>query len=295
VAADELTSWLGSMGRYSGAAQGEKGKWCSFYRAQRLLHDRGRKDKETTYVKHAAVSICGGVPPRTLRKLIVGDDMDNGVAARLLIAMPPRRSKKPSRAEISQPLRHRITHIYSRLLALELVEGDPVQISVAQDAWAMQDAFIAKHGIEQMSMEDELSSAWSKLEAAAFRLGLIFAMVRWAEGGQRVTEMPVVTKQDLTRAFELIDWFCHEWQRFYGTFTESPEQLEQRKLIEWIANKGGVVSVRELNRGPIKYRGTSAKAEQALRALVKAGICRSRLDDHTGGRGRPCELFELVL
>ncbi len=293
VAADELSAWLGNMGRYAnGATQGEKAQWLSFYRAGRLLHDRGRKIKETTYVKHAAVSICGGVPPKTFRKLIASDDMDNGMAARLLIAMPPKRAKRWSTARVSSRVKARVVHVYSRLLDLDFNDGNPIKIRLAPEALELAIHFVNQHGNDQLGLEDELQSAWSKMEAVAFRLAMLFALVRWAEGELPAMETGDVDLQDMVAAIELTEWFCNEWKRFFATFGETNEDRKLRKLAEWISHKGGSVNVREVQQGHRCYK-TASEAEAVLNQLKRAGYGNWVHIPPSPKGGQPTRIFKL--
>ena len=52
-----------------------------------------RKSSEPLNVRRAAVSVIGSVQPEVLRDALRGDNTVNGLAARLLFAMPPREAK----------------------------------------------------------------------------------------------------------------------------------------------------------------------------------------------------------
>ena len=69
---------------------------------------------------------------------------------------------------------------------------------------------------------------------------------------------------------------------------------EQRRLIEWIERKGGVVTAREVQQGHRQYR-TAQDAEAALEELTKAG-CGDWEPTPPGPKGgRPSRLFRLKL
>ena len=48
---------------------------------------------------------------------------------------------------------------------------------------------------------------------------------------------------------ELVEWFKNETKRTYAILGESDDDHERRKLVEWIAGKGGAVTARELQQG----------------------------------------------
>ena len=65
-----------------------------------------------------------------------------------------------------------------------------------------------------------------------------------------------------------------EARRIYATLSESTEQRECRRLVEFIQGKGGSITVRALqNSNSAKYRG-AGEAEGKLDGLVEAGLAR---------------------
>ena len=59
-------------------------------------------------------------------------------------------------------------------------------------------------------------------------------------------------------------------RRIYGA-VPTPESEREAELLDWIRERGGTVSVRDLTHGLRRFRGNAAGAEAALDALVKAG------------------------
>ncbi|HOA53312.1 MAG: hypothetical protein WBH86_02215 [Thermogutta sp.] len=70
----------------------------------------------------------------------------------------------------------------------------------------------------------------------------------------------------------LATWFKRESRRVHGLFTETDEEADQRRLIEWLEARGGAATVRDLTRGPRRFRNKPNEAEAALTALVNAGL-----------------------
>ncbi len=78
-----------------------------------------------------------------------------------------------------------------------------------------------------------------------------------------------------------------EAKRVYGVLAESPEDRDQRRLVELVQAKGGRATVRELMRRSRLY-ASSAEWEQALADLVFAGVGRWETPVSTGpGRPKP--------
>ena len=61
--------------------------WLEMHNAGMLLIDR-KGGAAITHVTHAAVSITGGIQPSVLRAALSSELFENGLAARLLLAMP---------------------------------------------------------------------------------------------------------------------------------------------------------------------------------------------------------------
>src|SRR5262249_1143219 len=124
VARDELTGWLGSFTRYKGKAGGtDLPNWLEMHRAGPGLVDRKTGDRPTLFVQRAAGAGTGGVQPGILARALTPEFLDAGLAARLLIAMPPKRNKRWSEVEV--PLE--VEAAYERLL------GDLLQLDFATD------------------------------------------------------------------------------------------------------------------------------------------------------------------
>ena len=90
---------------------------------------------------------------------------------------------------------------------------------------------------------------------------------------------------------ELAQWFKAEARRVYTLLSESDDDREQRRLIEWIERKGRSVTAREVQQGHRQYR-TALDAEAALEGLLKAG-CGNWESTPPGRRGQPTRRFVL--
>ena len=78
-----------------------------------------------------------------------------------------------------------------------------------------------------------------------------------------------------------------------GGDAESPEAREQRELLRIIRDRGGEITVRQLDAGEPAYRTSAEEAEAALGRLVAAGIADVWTDEHGAGGGRPVLVFTL--
>ncbi|MCA9319499.1 MAG: DUF3987 domain-containing protein, partial [Planctomycetes bacterium] len=84
---DEASGWISSFDRYAKAQGGEVAQWLEMHRAGQVIVDRKSTEKKVIFVPNAAISITGGIQPGILRDCLSGALFQNGLAARMLMAM----------------------------------------------------------------------------------------------------------------------------------------------------------------------------------------------------------------
>jgi hypothetical protein len=301
LARDELAGWLGSFDRYakSGKGGGDSAHWLSMHSGDAMTIDRKTGIPPTIHVPSAAVSITGGIQPGTLRRALGQEHHESGMAARILFAMPPRKPKRWTEASVSASTESAVTAVFDGLLSLRADvddEGDerPWILPLTESAKAAWRAFYDEHAREQMGLDEDLSAAWSKLEACAVRLTMLVHLMRWA-GGDPVVPVSTtpVDAVSMAAGVALAQWFGDEAKRVYAILSESEDDAETRRLVEWIESKGGTVTARDLTRGPREYRDAD-KAAKALADLVAQGCAVRIPDDHGPKGGRPADRVRLV-
>ena len=99
-ACDELNAWLGSFDQYRSGRGADVAKWLSVHRGEGLIVDRKSGTKKTIFVKRAVVSVVGSIQPKALYRALGDEYFENGLAARLLLASPPRMAKKCTEASV---------------------------------------------------------------------------------------------------------------------------------------------------------------------------------------------------
>jgi len=173
---------------------------------------------------------------------------------------------------------------------------EPVDVPLQADARQEFIAFAEAHAAEQTALGENLAACWSKLEGYAARFALLFQLIRQASGDARgdAVELP-----DMRGGIELSRWFGQEAARIYrdlGDITDSPkgrQARERAQLVEWIRERGGTVTARELQQGPRRFRGSIDAAEAALHDLVKSGHGKWQDLPTTPRGGRPARAFSL--
>jgi len=270
---DELAGWIRGFDAYKRGHGGDAAYWLEMHRAGQLLIDRKTTDRRTIFVPRAAVSVTGTIQPQTLRRCIGREHVDNGLAARLLFAMPPPKPKRWTEAEVDPGVQSRFDALFDGLLDLEFGEGDdgqptPIDLPPSADAKQVWVEFYNEHGEETMAHAGtDLAAAWAKLEGYAARLGLVVHMVRVVT---READASAVDEVSIRAGIALARWFAHEARRVYSLLHETEEQREERRLIDFIRAQGGRVTARDLQRGGPCCK-TAAEANGRLDALADAG------------------------
>ncbi len=296
VARDELAGWLTSFNQYKAGQGGDVAHWLEMHRAGPLLVDRKTGDKTTTYVPRASICIAGGIQPETLRRCLTPEFYDNGLAARLLLAMPPRRVKRWTEADVDGNTLDAVGKLFAELLSFQPstdVDGEPepADVALTDEAKALWVAFYNAHAQEQAELGGELSAAWSKLEGYAARLALVAHCIRQASG--EAVDAWRCDEQSIQAGIALADWFGHEAKRVYGVLCESQEDRDRRRLVELLQAKGGRATVRELSRSS-RLCASAGEWEAALNELAEAGVGRWQNPRPGAAGGHPARVFHLL-
>ena len=294
---DELAAWLNSFDSYKGTRGSDVAHWLELHRAGTLLIDRKTGDHKTIYVPCAALSIAGTIQPRTLARALGQEHFENGLAARMLMAMPPKVRKHWTKAELSPQTESAFAGVIDRLLALNHnldQDGQPVPVDVPFStaglaAWA---AFYEDHARAEEEMADEnLEAAYAKAEGYAARFALIVHFIRLAAGDPTLTD--AVDERSVEAGATLARWFCYETERIYGVLCETDEQAKPRRLVEWIRGRGGSVTANELYHSSRSY-ATIDDAKAALDELCRLSLGKWAHPAHGPKGGRPAPRFQLA-
>ncbi|HEY1379752.1 MAG TPA: DUF3987 domain-containing protein, partial [Gemmataceae bacterium] len=298
TARDELAGWLGSFGRYKGRQGGtDLPNWLEMFRAGTVIVDRKTADRQTLFIPRAAVSVTGGIQPGVLARALTTEFLDAGLAARLLMAMPPKLPKAWTDAEVDPDVEWAYQAALDRLLALDFDgRGDekvPHALALAPDAKAAWVAFYNAWAREQAAAEGELAAAFSKLEGYAARFALIHHVVTLTGLDCIDTEHPVGVRS-VEAGVALCRWFAAEARRIYAILSESDEERDARRLVEFVRARGGRITVRGLMRANCRRYPDATTAEAALAALVDAGLARW-VERPAKKKGKPIKTLELCV
>jgi hypothetical protein len=304
LARDELAGWIGSFDRYAGKgkAGADSANWLSMFNAESIIVDRKSGIPRTIHVPQAAVCVSGGIQPAILQRALGIEHRESGLAARLLLACPPRKAKRWTEADIDPSAEAELALLFDRLFDLQPLRGDdgerrPVLVRLTAEAKTAWKAYYNAHAVEQVDLAGDIAAAWSKLEEYAARLALVIHFVRWAADNVPGTEeMPhryqSVDVDSMNAGIALAQWFKHEARRVYAILDESDAERDHRRLVEWIGRKGGIVTAREVQQG-CRWLKEPGAAEAALGELAEAGRGTWRDAPTTAKGGRPARVFVL--
>lgn len=296
VARDELAAWLASFTRYKSSGGTDLPNWLEMHRAGTVILDRKTGDRPQLFIPQAAVSVTGSIQPGVLARALTPEFLDSGFAARILFAMPPKLPKRWTEMEVDPDIEQAYHDLLDKLLLLDFkddVDGEKLahSLPLSKDAKAIWAKFYDEWGEEQASAEGEVAAALSKLEGYAARFALLHHVV--AHVGLDSDDIREVGPRSIEAGITLCRWFAEEARRIYSTLTESNEERDARRLLEWIRSKGGRTTVKQLQRSNDKKYPTTEAATSVLETLVVAGFGTWEDRPVSGKGGRPTREFLL--
>jgi hypothetical protein len=298
LAKDELKGWFGSFDRYAsaGATGADESHWLTMYNARPMVIDRKTGKYPTIHVPRAAVSITGNIPPAILRRAFSKERRESGLAARFLIAYPPKHRVQWTEETIPQAVKQAYKAMFEELYRLQphsFAEGEvqPVNVEISTAAKALYTEYYNRHNEQQLDLVGDLAAVWSKMEETAARLALVVHMGRCCSGETGVSPH-TLDETSMANGIRLAEWFKNEARRVYQILDESEGEEENRRLVEWLRQSGGAATVRDVQQ-KCRWLKDAGKAEKALQSLLDAGLGTW---DQPGEaqRGRPSRRFVLA-
>lgn len=299
VARHDLDGWLLPFTRAKAARHlgRDRAAWLEMYLAGPLFVDRTAGAPGHYYISRAAVSVAGSLRPRVLARLMKPDAPGAGLAGLFLTAMPPRVPQEWSEAGMGPEGEEIYHNLLSKLQFLQF-EGDgrdksPQVLSLSAEAKAEWKTFYDSRAREQADSGGEMSLTAFRLEGYAARLALVHHVV--SRVSRREDDLVPVEKESVEAGVALGRWFAAEARRIRAILFESAAEHRRRSLVEFIEERGGRISVRELMRAYRRRYPDAASAENALGMLVEAGLARWSADGCQNGSREEVNLPEFCV
>jgi hypothetical protein len=294
LARDELRAWLGSFQRYNAkGGNSDLPNWLEMHRAGTVIIDRKTGIKTTIFVPQASISVTGTIQPGILKRALTHEFFESGLAARCLMAMPPKRKKVWTEAEISVGTEQTYQQLILDLARVPYdSENGPCTLALAPDAKRAWIEFFNEWGSEQAGAEGNRAACFGKIEAYAARLALVHHVVTKAIAKQEVATL--IPLESMEAGIALARWFAAEASRIYEFLGESQEATVVRGLVDFITLHGGWVTARQLHRSNKSRYPTVAVAEAALEELVVAGLAEWLVAPAGPKGGRPTRRLYLT-
>lgn len=264
---DELAGLFSGFDQYKGGRGNDSQHFLQMWSGGAIINDR--KNHAPMSVKNALLSVVGGIQPEILTRAVSHAHIENGMASRFLLCMPPERVARWSADEdISLRIRAGWAKTLKQLRELELgPDGSPVLLPLTPDAekvWA-----IFHNDCEERKRHSTGAYRYSvaKLQGYCARIALTLQLLE----DHKATSINTLAME---RAVALMDWFRHEARRVYGRLTESNGERHLRELAEWLVSRGKPVTARDVTRGLRRYqvRGGSETANLHLHELTEEGV-----------------------
>jgi hypothetical protein len=310
---DELSGWIEGFNQYKKGGRGSDcAHWLSMHGAKPLLVDRKIADQGIIHVPRAAVSVTGGIQPEILQRVLGQEHFYDGLAARLLMAMPLRIKRVWTNEGVPIKVQRDLVKILDYLFEFQPFKGTDkekgiIDLKLTPDAQKLFVEFFNQHGQEQMDLYGPEAAAWSKLEGYAARFAMVIHLARVAaincmgdsvanDGSAQALpvdsepkDVEFVDRDSMAAAIELCEWFKSESLRVYALIGERKEHQQLRNLREIIRLHDGKISVRDWQR--IQHHDTAEDARSELSTLIDAdlGYWEPPTSSPTGGR--PTEAF----
>lgn len=268
VASPELSGFIESMSRYK--AVSDRAKWLEFYDGGCSFINR-KKHKGVTAIRSACVCVTGGIQPYIFFKTMTDEHLAAGLGARFLFAWPPPRQQIWHNNRIPQTVEKEWEHLCDSLLTLQHGTDDngnavPVICSLSQEATDLYGSWFTEwHAKKDKVKNPHLKAAWAKLFGQAGRLALIHHCCLSAIAMQSFDHGPHITVhgESMRAALTMAEWFASQAVLVYG------EEGVDVSLVNWIQERGGKVTVRDLYTSK-RIEGKD-KAQRALQDLVDSG------------------------
>ncbi|MGC8559737.1 MAG: DnaB-like helicase N-terminal domain-containing protein [Phycisphaerae bacterium] len=220
----------------------------------------------------AHISIIAHITPEELRRLLTANEQTNGFANRFLWCFVHRSKYLPFGGRIDEAL---LDPIRGHLMdALEFA-AQPREITMSADAAAAWEGYYRQLTADLPGVVGAMTARGAPMVR---RLACIYSCLDFSEKVELVHLEAAMAVWNHCR--ESVEYIFGDW-----------ESSDLDALIDWIAARGGSVTVREVGKfAPRRYR---RNAEQWIEKLIASGQGKWDIPDNDGS-GRPPKIFRLA-
>ncbi len=292
---DEISGFIGSMGRYSGSGQAEKAYYLSGYDGKRASDHKVKYGDEPLIIPKTGLSLIGGVQPEKLHLINGGDD--DGFAARFLMVAPAIRKVD----QIPDPsLKPDSEFLYQVFLRLSKFEHDPcstydnpiaITLPLDKEAKTLFGDWYIGHKAKSDQLDGAKASYWGKMQGQALRLALILECLDGACNSVTNNSFePVrVSYASMKAALELIEYYFKPTvKNVLGGLGDAPNIRATRDLAKKIIeDRPEKINSTEIRRKwKIEGLRTAAPIMEATQGLIDLNWIYWTEQPRNGGNGR---------
>ena len=272
ISCEELSAFFGSFERYSGSGSvsSEQGRYLQAYDGRSITSDRVSSWR---YVPRPFINISGTIQPGILQRCFTDESRQNGLASRLWLTYPEpvpiRWSDKTVSQAAKRDYRDLIRELWELRPANDTGWPEPSVLPLHPAAQKLFGEFMDSTGLDAFGMFDDCRAAAVKFIVRCARIAGVLHCCQQVNGN--VIDHWEIQPETIADAIEISQWSLTETFRIYQLLKEPEETRELRQIANWLRQKGGITTARDLcrNRRDIE---TTEQAELILMRLQKAGF-----------------------
>lgn len=296
---DELTALTGGFDRYRRGLGADRQFFQSVWSGQAIVINRVKQGKggrqlDTIRVDDPFLCVVGGIQPDMLGELSDERGREEGFIHRFLFTFP---EGVPSAycpdgidAAVRQDYGNLVDGLLCRLPVLPVPGAHSLGFTPeGREIW---NSFMESHTAETSdpSLPDCLRGPWRKLSAYCARFALILQLARRVCGE---AEHCQVDDLSVRQAVLLVRYFKSHARKVYEHLRNEPANERVPVLLEWIAERGGCVSLRDVLTAKVAGCRNAGDVMILFERLRRAGIGEIYTQRNTTG-GRPSIRFSTL-
>lgn len=281
---DELTSLVNGLNQYKGGRGADREAYLSLWSGTDTKINRSKK--QPIILHEPFLSVMGCMPPAVLSSLVDEKGRgEDGFIHRILFSYPDPVHQVWTEEIITSDV---LTNYHELFNELRGLPNDQQVLTLDQEAkeyWVK----LFNENLDEMAAIDfpeNLRGPWAKMPSQLARITLIIHCVRYAT---RETKKEQVDKVSMAKAGLIIDYFKSHARRVYSQLSESLEDKQVRRILEWCKkHKKDIFTTRELRLA--KLCKSIEEIDTLFKKMQKRGFGTIQKNQ---GRGKQSTSFKL--